>query len=377
MTPINVSFTLDDPRRLYEGTHPVFPLPVRQIQLARFASRQDALSGTSPTIITTFTLPNPAGPAPNPDLWIGPFRYGFYDTAQTPATWYAYRLVSQAFDYSPWSEPWSPSARGTVSLAEIVYAMPRYLGDLFRVVTASTTPGTIASTEFEQGGISDDFFHAWYVWPLTTFPNVTRVDGRVNATTLSVSPDNLPTSPGLELVLSPVINPRLFLSACQRALEDMIVEQVFLLPGATEVDAPMGVETPSDILNVYGVIGKNEHPLAYSIATTWPLSLTVPSGERFHYLKLRALSRADRVYGPPTNLGSEYQLPRAWLEAAVAYAAATILADQDPEDPFAAALVQRLAVRYTKEKGRYAPEPSRPLVPYSRDAFRPGPIARF
>lgn len=372
----NVIFTLDNPEAFWNGQHPLFPYPVRQIQLASFPSRADALSGINATILITFNLPPPHGPQPS-DPWLGPFRYGYYHQAQTPLTWYAYRFISDANDISPWSTPWSPASHRTTSIRDAAYALPRYFGDLARVIRSASIAGaSITAGELSDPALSPDAFLHWYAWRLDVdSPATYRIDGRSSPTTVTVSPTTGFTGTA-DIIISPIISYGIFIAAAASALEDMLIETRFDLPYTEDAfDAPMGVETPADILAVEGMFGPTPYTVNFLIEQTHPLRLRLRPQQPWHYIRLRALARADRVYGPPEDLSTQYQLPSSWLNAAVAYHIATLLVDQDPEDPFARSLLERITLKYQAERGRYAPEPQRPLNPNSRRAVLPGPRA--
>ncbi|GIV82460.1 MAG: hypothetical protein KatS3mg051_1814 [Anaerolineae bacterium] len=375
MVEPNVVFTLPDAQQLYDGQSPDFPYPVRQVELARFTSRSNALAGTAPTVVYQWTLNNPA--TSERTEWDGPFSFGYFDPFWTPTLWYAYRLIGSGSEVSAWSEPWAGTAYDLPTAGEILTSLTAYVGSLLRVGNGTYTATAVTSPIFGDPTLSQDFFVSWYLWPLgADLPGqkIAAVGG--NTATLYPGWSSAP-APG-PFAVTPLLSFEQAMTALQQTLMDAQVEREFTLPATDDViDAPQQVVSPSDIQRVFAVWNGKRYPVRWSIESWRPLRLRIERHPMAEYVLLVALASIADSYGQITSVLDEVPGPRRLIEAMLATTIGRMLLVQDPEDPFAAAFYQRAVQRSNELIARYAPEPQRPIVPNSRGNPLPGPVPRW
>lgn len=404
----NVYVTVSDPDRLIAGTDPQAPFVAVYIKLYRYTSESTAradVNGSGGTLVTTFTLVSSATAAADPNI-SGPYRYGYYDSAQATTSWYRYLFAdSLVATLSLLSDPWQADDRDQTQLRDILYEVGDLLGGSVKKFTAtagSTT--TLVATQLSSTKLDSRFYEGWYSYvtqdaggsaaaPENEEAMVASYAPTTSSTTGTVTLDRTLTAAiavGDIVLLSAYIRPTEMIRIINRAREGMPLLQTIDIAMSNQEDrypAPAGVKAETDIIEAFGVYqvaGGGTTDTNYR-EQIFPIDVRVVSDGFRQWIETEETTATTRlirlrvqrsyrdVEGPLSAMSDTTSCPIEWWRPAFAYAIAQWLVEQDESEPE----FQRLLGQFQKEasmaSGRFAPDVQRRARKGAGRRVLPGP----
>lgn len=396
MADANVTLTVSDPDRLIAGTSPYAPFVVAKIQLYRYASEANARANTSATLVTTFTLVASTTAVADPDI-AGPYRWGYYDSSQTAASWYRYRFADTGLtEFSELSDPWEADATPAHALRDILFEVGQALGGKVKRGTASAGAlSTVTCVGLFKSSLADSrMFEGWDLIvstdaggaaaaPENEAAHITSVVTSTGVATLERDLSVAPASGDVFLV-SALLDFEEMIRVINRAREKMVFREVIdiaLAAGEDRYPAPQGVRSTTDVLEAVGVRQyansnrEDEHEIDYRVVRQggrfWLEFSDYP--QNTPVARITMLRNYREAEGDLLLMADTTAADREWWRPVFAYAVAAELCSIDEAEPE----YQRLKADWEREAAtataRFAPDVQRAVRSgYGRRSL-PGP----
>lgn len=390
----NVIIGVDDPDALIAGTSEWASFAAAKIQLYRYGSEADARSDTSGTLATTFTLIGSDESRSDPDI-AGPWRYGFYDSAQDGDTFYTYRFAdSDLTNFSPFSEPWQADNTDEWALRDILFEIGTELPEMIRKGTASggSTSTAICASLFTSSKVDSHLFEGWYLYvtkdaggssaaPEKEEAIIDSVDTTTGTATLDraltaaiASGDTILITP-----LMPVSEMIRHINVARQKMRVEVEEDMPLTPDVNRYPAPEGFKAESDFISASAVVSYTNSARQH----TYPIDMVPKFDGRRWWLDTNELSapmarvtmiRSYRdMEGTLTAMTDKTACPEEWWRPAFAFAIVEAVLEGDEGNGQTQRFYSQLKDDVAAATSRFGASPNRNSNPgHGRDVL-PGP----